>query len=265
MTAIVGVQCTDGVVIGADSAVTFGSPDPSIPPTIVQDIDKVHIANGCLLYACTGDVGFAQRFGAQLEKEPLCDGRLGRRHTTVQKIASDFVDSLNKSHALMPPKFGVNFGALLAFPVTPSGEGDGFAGTQAVQFDSPRFQPTLLDEELWYMSSGSGSPIADPFLGFLRRTLWRGEMPKVREAMFAVAWTLIHACDVHPGGVRRPIRLGTLTSNSNGGFSAAIYPEGQLKETLQMVREAEENVRDFLSHALSVADDELPPSPTRAK
>ena len=61
MTVIVGIRCKDGVVIGTDSAMTFG---PSAQqPTIEQPFhEKIAIVAGHIIVAGTGEIGLGQRF-----------------------------------------------------------------------------------------------------------------------------------------------------------------------------------------------------------
>src|SRR6266849_5472246 len=64
MTAIVGVLCRDGVVIGTDSSMTFGT---GFGPTIEQPTEKLSIIENSIIVAGTGQVGMGQRFRYQIE------------------------------------------------------------------------------------------------------------------------------------------------------------------------------------------------------
>ena len=65
MTAIVGLHCSDGVVIGTDSSTTFAG---AARPTIEQPTRKIDIVGGRVIVATTGAVGLAQRFRAVAQK-----------------------------------------------------------------------------------------------------------------------------------------------------------------------------------------------------
>ena len=60
MTVLIGVLCKDGIVIGADSSVTFGD---GCSQTIEQpDVEKIKIIKDKIIVAGTGSVGLGQRF-----------------------------------------------------------------------------------------------------------------------------------------------------------------------------------------------------------
>ena len=63
MTLIVGIRCSNGVVIGTDSAATFG---PFVlTPTISQLYQqKISIIDDRIIIAGTGAIGLGQRFTA---------------------------------------------------------------------------------------------------------------------------------------------------------------------------------------------------------
>jgi 20S proteasome alpha/beta subunit len=63
VTAIVGIRCKDGVVIGSDSSATFG--DSGGRNTIEQSTaKKIEIIGESVIVAGTGAVGHMQRFTA---------------------------------------------------------------------------------------------------------------------------------------------------------------------------------------------------------
>jgi 20S proteasome alpha/beta subunit len=67
MTAIVGIRCKDGVVIGADSSATFT--DGGQVRTIEQPTEKkIEIIGDKVIVAGTGSVGHGQRFCAVVRK-----------------------------------------------------------------------------------------------------------------------------------------------------------------------------------------------------
>ena len=67
MTLVVGILCKDGVVIGADSAITFGL--SSQQPTIEQPYSKkITVILDQVIIAGTGAVGLGQRFAETTAK-----------------------------------------------------------------------------------------------------------------------------------------------------------------------------------------------------
>ncbi len=195
MTAIVGIRCKDGVVVGADGSVTFvqGKQQTIEQPTK----KKLRLIGEEVIVACSGQVGLGQRFNLVVE-ELWNNGK--------------FVD-----------KAPMEIGKLLAY----SGLMD-FKETEITHFDltclvayvsnekpvlcelssSANFQPELKEEDdLWFVSIGSGQRIVDPFLGFLRSVFWKDSTPSLQEGIFMALWSLEHACEVNPGGIDEPITI----------------------------------------------------------
>ena len=67
MTAIVGIRCKDGVVIGADSSATFGD---GVGNRFIEQSTrrKIEIIGESVIVAGTGAVGHMQRFSAVIQK-----------------------------------------------------------------------------------------------------------------------------------------------------------------------------------------------------
>lgn len=59
MTILVGVLCSDGVVIGADSAATFGNRGIR---TIEQPYKKLNLIGSNVIVTFSGEIGLGQRF-----------------------------------------------------------------------------------------------------------------------------------------------------------------------------------------------------------
>ena len=143
MTAVVGVLCRDGVVIGTDSSATFG-PGPQFR-TIEQPTDKLDVIGEHLIIAGTGEIGLSQRFCAIAEmawkeklfqKPPL---------EVVKLLSRAAIEDMAQTY-LQPGKYG----ALLAFPC-----GD---IPCLCEFALHNFQPELKTDRLWYTSMGSAEP-----------------------------------------------------------------------------------------------------------
>ena len=64
MTLLVGVLCTDGVVIGSDSAATLES------GVLQSPVKKVHVVNDSILVATAGSVGLGSVFDMWSHKQP---------------------------------------------------------------------------------------------------------------------------------------------------------------------------------------------------
>ena len=67
MTVVVGIRCTDGVVIGTDSAMTFGLSAQQL--TIEQPYhSKIDVVENHIIVAGTGHIGLGQRFAYEVKK-----------------------------------------------------------------------------------------------------------------------------------------------------------------------------------------------------
>ena len=66
MTAIVGIRCKDGVVIGSDSSATFGD---GVGRGVIEQLTsrKIQIVGESVIVAGTGAVGHMQRFSAVIQ------------------------------------------------------------------------------------------------------------------------------------------------------------------------------------------------------
>src|SRR5690349_1704059 len=110
MTAIVGVLCTDGIVIGADSSATFTAGE--FFRTIEQAVKKVFIVDNKIIIASTGQIGLAQRF-TDCVCRAWSDGGVRRKAPldVVREFCKQGAQDFNSTHA----KLG-QIGALVAFP-----------------------------------------------------------------------------------------------------------------------------------------------------
>lgn len=247
MTIIVGVVCSDGIVIGADSAASFTN---GRERTIEQETKKLTIIEDKIIGAGSGQIGLGQRFEAVVKKA-WDDGVFTKNPVEVGKILAanaiqDFVSTSAPTG---------QYGAFVAFPY----------GTSFNLCEFPRndFQPELKTD-LWYASMGSGQKIIDPFLGLMRRTFWEKGPPSHQEGKFAVTWAISHAIDVNPGGINKPMQMAVLEPTKRGQLCARLLDESEIDEHLNNVEGAIDHLRDYaakLSGERKPSDPELPPKP----
>jgi 20S proteasome alpha/beta subunit len=245
MTAIVGVLCKDGVVIGVDSSAMF-TQGPQ--PFIVQPTEKLHVIGKSIIIAGTGSIGLNQRFCAIVEKAwdqglfqqelaPL-EAATALSRATLQNFQSTFMKT-------------PGYGALMAFPSD--------HGANLCEFQWQNLQPEMKTERLWYCSLGSTQHITDPFLGFIRDVFWRDEVPTIHDAVFATTWTLQHAIQLNAGGVGAPLRIAVLESEKTGSGSVRLLDDSELDEHRQHISEAKELLRKHRNE-LRGAGEEAPPA-----
>lgn len=138
---------------------------------------------------------------------------------------------------------------------------------QLIEYDSVNFQPELKDYSILFVSLGSGQPIADPFLGFIRRIFWSNQPPILREGIFGAIWTLEHTKKVTPGMVGGPSTIGVL-ERVKGKWKARILPNDELGEHMEHVNTVEEHVAQYRGRILKQAEQgKAPdvPSPPKPK
>lgn len=226
------MKCRDGIVIGADSIATF-------PTSIEQEVsDKIVIAEGDVVVAIAGAVGLSQMIKEELK---------ARWHEIKQQPKTEAKNAIseamwiqiepNVTRAKIAGKSFSGCPSLVAIPIQGS--------HILVQF-SPLADPTEITFESPFVSIGSGNVQADPFLAFVRRTLWNNDAPaSIPEGIFGVLWTLDHVSTVNAGlGVGGPPRIAILRRHS-GRWSADFLSEHYLAEHQQAIQDAEEALRRY--------------------
>jgi hypothetical protein len=147
-------------------------------------------------------VGLAQRVKIIADdmwnKKQFTGSGMSTATTLAGRALTDFGSSLLQKH----PQHGINFGALLAMVVEDV--------PYLVEFGSTDFQPELKQDNLFYVSMGSGQMLADPFLAFVKRVLWKDKMPDVERAKIGIYWALNYTCGQAVGMVGGDLKLGVL-------------------------------------------------------
>ncbi len=254
MTLIIGIKCSDGIVMGADGAATFATLGQ---PTIRQETKKLDILENRIIVGVSGPIGLGQRIKAEIEalwtdsRTPLGD----QRPADAMKIIRE---ALWNKH--IGPEMQVAHIALGA--VGQSAIQSAIAGTVTCmplkglpclfQFDQ-QGAPEEATDSLPFVSIGSGQPIADPFLAFLRRLFWPNSLPTLNDGIFTTAWTLYHAIKTHPGGVSDPMQIVILEKAQNYSarnptnqmWKARELQETELYEHMESIKAHEKELIDF--------------------
>lgn len=240
MTVLVGVRCTDGVVIGADSAQTSSAGTQQV--MMVTGGVKLETHFGRIITATTGAVGLSQRFHAILDD--VCQGK-----ELEKKLAwppMDFSTSLSeatiknfdktKSPAQLHPQIGWGFGALVGFASDKH-------GPHLVEFDHIQFHPELkgLTDGAGQLKSkpfatmGSGQPLADPFIAHAHRVLFGADnTPSVQQGRLLVTWTLLHVLQYATGNVGGELNIAEITK-SNGAWATSKVDAGEARQQCQEI------------------------------
>ncbi|OGM28158.1 hypothetical protein A2962_02105 [Candidatus Woesebacteria bacterium RIFCSPLOWO2_01_FULL_39_61] len=244
MTLIIGIVCEEGVVVAADGAATLGNLGLS---TVRQQAKKLTILQDKIIMGVSGPVGLGQILLGEMDKiysESLLSNK--EPHEAMSIISDKFRVHINKELEAAQRAQGV------------VGIG-GTAGMSAISFSlvalpiskepclfqfNQQGAPERANGDLPFVSIGSGQQIADPFLAFIRRVLWKGQSPSMGEAIFAAVWTLNHAIDTNPGGISEPIEVMVLRK-PNSEWEAVELTEDELKEHKETVTYMEKHISDF--------------------
>jgi 20S proteasome alpha/beta subunit len=250
LTLIIGIRCTDGIVVASDSAATYAQ--DAVPTIGQQVVTKIRSLSGSIIYSSTGAIGTSQLISARL-LEAWTDKKLdiktaGRAMESISKLIFDCTGHLLSAGPQVAQLAGQNAAAgpilcksLIAMVVQHRPSLFTFEYSSA---------PEEVTEELPFTALGSGQNIADPFLAFLKRVLWSDHPPSLGEARFAAAWTIHHVEKVVPGFVGGPIQMACLTSEKSGPKIEFIDPA----EHENRISSAEARIRDLI---LSPAQAEL--------
>jgi hypothetical protein len=256
MTLIVGIKCEEGIVLGADGAATFGVMGQT---TIRQATKKLDIMEGCVVIGVSGPIGLGQRIRGDVQtlwQEKKLGGRKPHEAMTILRgallghvtpemqmaqLSRNVIGQVGITSALCA--------TIIALPVAKH--------ASLFQFDQ-NCSPEEATENLPFVSIGSGQPIADPFLAFIRRIFWPNRLPKIGEGILATTWTLSHAIATSPGGVSDPTQI-VLLEQVKGDWRARELEHQELQEHKQAVDYAE----NYLQAAFDreSARPEPPPSP----
>lgn len=255
MTVLVGILCTDGVVVASDSAATFGT--GQMQTIGQQSTRKVHNLASSMIYAGTGAVGIAQILVDTLSqhyssmgtfknvKRP--DEMMGRLSQAILQTVAPFLQTATSVRQLVGSADASLCKSLIAIAV--GGE------PQLFTFDF-NGAPERATPELPFVSMGSGQPIADPFLAFLHRLFWKESRPTIAEGKLVAVWTIDHVCKTNPGGVGGNVQLMVLPKGSN----VLELTDAQVAEHREQASGAEAALVNFLRPEVG-PEPPIPPMP----
>jgi len=127
------------------------------------------------------------------------------------------------------------------------------------QFDQ-QCGPEQATIHLPFVAIGSGQPLADPFLAFLRRIFWPDRFPTLAEGIFSAYWTLDQAIKINPGGVAHPIQIMTLTPDGDQ-WKVTELKDDDFQEHLEAIQTVEDRIRTFREAMAEQLGADVPPRP----
>jgi|ERR1039458_8309027 hypothetical protein len=263
MTLIIGIKCTDGIVVGADGAATLGSLGQM---TVRQPVRKLECLDSLIL-GVSGPVGLGQLFSFSVKqlwenkklsnKQPF-EAMAIIRDALAKQLVPEFHAAAEARKALgdQLPLQSVLSSTIVALPV---------AKVPCLFQFNHQAAPEAATDSLPFVAIGSGQSLADPFLAFLRRIFWPAQSPTLADGVLATYWTLQHAIQSTPGGVAEPMQIMVLEKVHND-WCARELGNAELSEHSQAVSAAEEALRNFrvsLQNSSHLGPGDVPPSPER--
>ena len=268
MTLLVGIRCTDGIVLASDGAATLV--DAAGRPTARQPTDKLQTIAGASVLSLSGNVGVAQELRLDLDefirdwnkpnrkKKPSLNAEIVSFRDELMKIFSTRVGNARRGAAEAK---GYRPGDRVPLHELPSC--GGFVATVLVgqlhlyQLDDAGIEE--VDDQIPGVSKGSGAGTADPFLAMIRRVAWGGNPPKIEQAQYAAYWTLRHVIDTNTGGVADPIQIWSMILD-NGKPVIHKHPEDDLQRFDQVIQEVEAAIKQQFSEP-NIAEEDVPEPP----
>jgi 20S proteasome alpha/beta subunit len=232
MTVVVGILCENGVVLGADSSMTFAA---GMMPTIEQPTRKIFAVGSDVLFAGSGEVGLIQRMADQAKRAREQHNFAAKERFFGPKLVARLtIEDLAETHAAA--------GKMTAVMAYPSKE-----GPQLCEFTTPsNLQPELKTSANWFVAIGNGQQICDPFLAFLRRVFFEGKQPQLSDGIFAALWAIDLAIELNPAGINKPAVISVLEkARSASTWSARILDESELPEHRENIQGAEKHIASY--------------------
>jgi 20S proteasome alpha/beta subunit len=260
VTLLVGVLCSNGVVIAADRQATHGAMGQM---TVGQSVTKVQVLNGEALYATSGHKGLGQQLcaivnGKQPEfKNQRYDANIVKLQDALRPVVNGALNTAGMAARVLGQAVAMNdavCGGLLA-----AGFKDGLKLVEI----TPQVAVEYMTPDLPFISMGSGKPSADPFLGFLQKVYWSTMLPTVQEGALAAYWTVQHAIDMKVPGVGFSVDVFVVEPKAKT-FIARQLDEAEVREHTDFMKAAEEalrGVRDTMTATSATqAPAETPPT-----
>ena len=240
MTVLVGILASDGAAIAADRQVTLGH--------VGLPMRKIVPIGGDSLVASSGSLALGQKIRmvfethrAELETHPYAE-HLPAIEQAVRIAVTPALQMAEKTRYVIPGAEGNALAcSLVCMPFA-----DGLRLCH-VDYDGSIY---CLDENLPYVTAGSGKINADPFLRFIWDVFWPepGHLPPLREAIFAAYWTVQMNIEYQSMGVGIGVDVWTVARNADGSHTAAetdrarLEPSGMFIESMKQAMRAQRDL-----------------------
>lgn len=256
MTLVAGIQCTDGIVLAADSR--------AIPGTgvvdVTEDVKKVHWIGQRFLVALGGFSGQGRRF-----LEALCS-------LQIEEATQSCFAIQEVIHAAMQPLV-----ASVAIAAKNAREIDGKGGLGHVLAEAliaylgsegpclvhlnPYGQCDRIDDTIYHVI-GDGEKVAAPFLSYIKRHVWGHNRPTIATGIVSVLW-MFHFAHNCAGDFAPPWTVATLQRSEDGEISVEFLSDDVLDAHHRYVNFLEEAFGQ-LPQMFDQGGKDVPPKPSDA-
>ena len=240
MTVLVGILASDGAAIAADRQVTVGHVGLPMP--------KIAPIGGDSLIASSGSLALGQKIRAvfethhdELRAGPYAE-HLPAMEQAIRVVVTPTLQMAEKTRYVIP---GAENNALAcSLACIPFADGLRLCH---VDWDGSIY---CLNENLPYVTAGSGKINADPFIRFIWDVFWPepGHLPPLREAIFAAYWTVQMNIEYQSTGVGIGVDVWTVNRDADGSHVAAetdstrLEPSGMFIESMKQAMRAQRDL-----------------------
>ena len=272
MTIIVSALCEDGVVFGADEAMTTSVPGgPTVAQHPTDKIRVLHEDNAGFLH--TGELGAGQRIAAALEAKVKKTPGLHKKTPTeieamVRQELQQVPDPLTDLAAKLVEQARVPMNPAPLVEMSKRRLGGGFVimpsdeGPMVVAFEGYDAIWRLEQGKMHWAVAGSGTLTGDPFMEFVARVAWGGEIPPVEQCQIGVYWALLHAIKTGAPGVGGHPAIATMLPRGNKGHQKCErLGDAELGEIVAKVESLEGSIFHHLHGRVQGPQEDIPEPP----
>ena len=209
---------------------------------------KIAPIGGDSLVASSGSLALGQKIGAvfethhaELKAHPYAE-HLPAIEQAIRVVVTPALQMAEKTRYVIP---GAESNALACSLVClPFADGLRLCH---VDYDGSIY---CLNENLPYVTAGSGKINADPFIRFIWDVFWPepGHLPPLREAIFAAYWTVQMNIEYQSTGVGIGVDVWAVSRNTDGSYAAAetestrLEPSGMFIESMKQAMRAQRDL-----------------------
>lgn len=246
MTLIVGVKCSDGIVLGADSVATYATQLGQ--PIIRQDtVTKLHITSGKIAVAVSGPISLSQNYSDEMDSYIQTKGnKVNWRNTAEAKTEISRMfwkhagPAWEKASVVAKAVGGAAHVECLHSSATAFAIGD---EPHLIQF-SMQCNAEEVTQDLPFVALGSGQPPADTFLAFIRRIFWPLGLPSLIDGQIATIWTLDEVIKTNPGGVGGEVKVVLLRKDEKSShWKCSELSVDEIDTHRQLITDIENRMR----------------------